>query len=55
MWVKELIKKEIKSCDSKIHNIQTGVKQDLSIISSYGNRGKSLFELIKKEMGDGKQ
>lgn len=53
--LKELIKKEIKSCDSKIHNIQTGVKQDLSIISSYGNRGKSLFELIKKEMGDGKQ
>ena len=53
--LKELIKKEIKSCDSKIHNIQIGVKQDLSIISSYGNRGKSLLELIKKETGDGKQ
>ena len=51
----EMVRNEVTLCNSKIHNIQNGVQQDLNLLSSYGNRGKSLLELIKKETEDGKQ
>lgn len=50
----EMVRNEMTLCSSKIHNIQNGVQQDLNLLNGYSTRGKSLLDLIHKEVGNGR-